>query len=220
MADYHSNMPRILRLPTLCALLLTSLAMGATAAELQPRSYAYLLSTASVVAVGTVKGVSLGFMSDGRKATIDVDGLVKGKIYRQDIEVGWNDKEFEESAYKDGARVVVFLTQRKDTTYAQVSPGISCWPVEKITLKGKTARAVEYAYPMDLVTTVPASALGETEEVEKSMNFQVPKRKTWILTDQLLPPVKAVVLPKPPKPKPAPKAKPSKKKGRSKGLFH
>ena len=178
------------------------------AADLQPRSYSWLLSHADVVAVGTVDGVSAGFMSDGRKATIKVNGLIKGKIYQQPIEVSWNDKEFEETAYKDDSAVVVFLDMKKDTTYAQVSPGISCWPVEKVIFKGKPQRAVEYAYPMDLLTEVPASALKETETVEKSMNFQVAKRKQWILADALLPPAHAVVLPKPPKPKPVAKAMP------------
>jgi hypothetical protein len=177
-------------------------------ADLQPRSYTWLLSHADVVALGTVDGISSGFMSDGRKATLNVTGLIKGKIYKQPIEVVWNDKEFEETAYKDDSSVVVFLDMKKDTTYAQVSPGISCWPVERVVFKGKAQRAVEYAYPMDLLTEVPPSALKETETVEKSMNFQVAKRKQWIVADLLLPPAHAVVLPKPPKPKPVAKAKP------------
>ena len=195
------------------------------AADLQPRSYPYLLSHATVAAQGTVKSVSTGFMSDGRKAVIDVDGLYKGKVFSKELEISWNDKEFEETAYKDHAPVVVFAVLGKDSAWTQVAPGISCWPVERIALKGKQVRAVEYAYPMDLLTEVPPSVLRETDAVEKSMNFQVAKRKKWILPDQLLPPVKAVVLPKPrpkpaPKPpakKPAPKAKPA--KGKATSLF-
>ena len=40
--------------------------------------------------------------------------------------------------------------------------------------------------------------------VEKSLNFQVPKRKKWILVDALLPHMKAW---KPPKPPRKPKAR-------------
>lgn len=219
-ADYHSPMRFPYRLAWLG--LIASLA---AAADLQPRSYSYLLSHASVVAAGKVTSVSTGFMSDGRKAVIDVDGLIKGKLTAKELEVSWNDKEFEETAYKDDARVVVFVALGKDSAWSQVAPGISCWPVEKIDLKGKQMRAVEYAYPLDLITEVPPSVLRETETVEKSMNFQVAKRKKWIMADQLLPPVKPLVLPKPrPKPaakpaskRPATKAKPS--KGKSKSLF-
>ncbi|HKP94508.1 MAG TPA: hypothetical protein VJ385_02005 [Fibrobacteria bacterium] len=181
----------------------------AAAADLQPRSYAYLLSRATVVAAGKVASVSAGFMSDGRKAVVELDGLIKGRLRTREIEVAWNDKEFEETAYRNDARVLLFLTMAKDSTWSQVSPGISCWPVEKIELKGKRVRAVEYAYPMDLVTEVPAASLRETEAVEKSMNFRVSKRKQWILTDLLLPPVKPLALPKP---APAKPAKPSKAK--------
>jgi|GEM_PF-6086400 len=190
----------------------SSAAAIAFGAELQPRSYTYLLSHADVVALGTVDGVSSGILSDGRNAVILVDGLIKGKVFKQKIEVAWIDKEFEETAYKRDAKVVVFVNMRKDSTYAQVAPGISCWPVEKINFKGKTLRAVEYAYPMDLMTEVPPSTLRETEEVEKSMNFQMAKRKKWILADQLLPPAHAVVLPKPPKPTKPKAAKPAKGK--------
>jgi hypothetical protein len=196
------------------AMALAGLTISATlsstvlAADLQPRSYTYLLSHADVVALGTVDGLSGGFLTEGRKATIVVDALIKGKVYTKEIEVAWNDKEFEETAYKKDGKVVLFLDMRKDTTYAQVSPGISCWPVEKVAIKGKPVRAVEYSYPMDLMTEVPQSSLRETEEMEKSMNFQMAKRKTWILADQLLPPSHPVVLPKPkPKPVPKPKAK-------------
>jgi hypothetical protein len=180
----------------------------ASGAEMQPRSYAYLLSHATVVAAGTVTGVSSGFLSEGRKAVLQVEGLYKGKVFAQEIEVHWDDKEFEETAYKDDGKVVIFLTLRKDTTYAQVAPGISCWPLERITIKGKAVRAVEYAFPMDLVTDIPASQLRETEEVEKSMNFQMTKRKQWLLADQMLPPIRPVILPKPPKPPKPPKTKP------------
>jgi hypothetical protein len=179
------------------ALVFASVAPRAFAAELQPRSYAYLLSHAHVAAVGTVTGVSSGFLSEGRKAMIEVDGLYKGRIFAKEIEVHWNDKEFEETAFKNKGKVVVFLSMRKDTTYALIAPGISGWPLERVAINGKPVRAVEYAYPMDLMTDVPASALRETEELEKSMNFQVTKRKQWILADQLLPPLRPVVLPKP-----------------------
>jgi hypothetical protein len=84
-----------------------------------------------------------------------------------------------------------------------------------VAIRGKPVRAVEYAYPMDLMTDVPSSALRETEELEKSMNFQVTKRKQWILADQLLPPMRPVVLPKP-KPKPKTVAKsPAKPKAKA-----
>ncbi|MDB5104289.1 MAG: hypothetical protein JWP91_1978 [Fibrobacteres bacterium] len=224
-ADYHSLMPfprpaafpgRFARLAPSVLAAAISMASGA---DMQPRSYSYLLSHADLVAVGTVDGVSTGFLSENRKAVIDVNGIIKGKVFTKKIEVAWSDKEFEETAYKDGAKVVVFADMAKDTTYTQVSPGISCWPVEKVNFKGKPVRAVEYAFPMDLMTEVPNASLKETtEEVEKSMNFQMAKRKTWILTDQLLPPVKPVVLPKPPKAKPVAKsasrmpAKPTKRK--------
>jgi hypothetical protein len=187
-----------------------SLPSPVSGADLQPRSYTYLLSHADVVALGTVDGLSGGFLTEGRKATIVVDALIKGKVYTKEIEVAWNDKEFEETAYKKDGKVVLFLDMLKDTTYAQVSPGISCWPVEKVAIKGKPVRAVEYSYPMDLMTEVPQSSLRETEAMEKSMNFQMAKRKTWILADQLLPPSHPVVLPKPkPKPKTKSAAKPA-----------
>jgi hypothetical protein len=208
--------------PALCfAMILAAFASPSAGADLQPRSYAYLLSHADVVALGTVDGLSGGFLSESRKATVIVDALIKGKVYAKEIEVAWNDKEFEESAYKKDGKVVLFLDMKKDTTYSQVSPGISCWPVEKVAIKGKSVRAVEYSYPMDLMTGVPPSSLRETEAMEKSMNFQMAKRKTWILADQLLPPSRPVVLPKPrppPKPKkavkPARPAKPSKSGGK------
>ena len=186
----------------------------AQGAEMQPRSYAYLLSHADVAAAGTVTGVSSGFLSEGRKARIEVDGLYKGKVFAKEIEVHWDAKEFEEPAFKEKAKVVVFLSMRKDTTYTLIAPGISCWPVEMVAFQGKPVRAVEYAYPMDLMTNVPASALRETEELEKSMNFQVTKRKQWILADRLLPPMRPVVLPKP---KPGTVAKsPAKPKSKAK----
>lgn len=182
------------------------------AAELQPRSHTYLLSHATLVAAGTVQGVSTGFLSDGRKAVIRLEGVIKGKPRKREIEVGWNDKEFEETAYTKDARVIVFVGRMgADSVYAQVSPGISCWPVEKITLQGKPTRAVEYAYPMDLVTGVPASMLRATEEVEKTRNFQVAKRKQWILADRLLPSVKPLSIPKPRPPKTAKAARPVRK---------
>jgi hypothetical protein len=198
-------------------LLIPLLAAAAHAGDLQPRSYAYLLSHSSLVAVGKVESVSMGFMSESRKAVVAVDGLIKGKLRSRTVEVAWSDKEFEETAFKGDAHVVVFLTRAskaEDAPWSQVSPGISCWPVEKIALKGKQVRAVEYAYPMDLITGVPEASLGETEAVEKSMNFQVSKRKQWILTDRLLPPVKPLVLPKEPAAKKA-AAKPAKRPAKS-----
>ncbi len=195
------------------AVLLLSVPSRALAAEMQPRSYAYLLSHAHVAAVGTVTGVSSGFLSEGRKAMIEVDGLYKGRIFAKEIEVHWNDKEFEETALRNKAKVIVFLSVRKDSTYSLIAPGISCWPVERLAINGKPVQAVEYAYPMDLMTDVPASAIRETEELEKSMNFQVTKRKQWILADRLLPPMRPVVLPKP-KPKMAAKS-PAKPKAKA-----
>jgi hypothetical protein len=183
--------------PALClalSLLTFPLLAGAPAkapmAELKPRSYAFLIGRSSAVAAGTVTSVSMGLMSDHRKAIVEVDGLFKGRLRKKLIEVSWNDLEFEETAYQDGARVILFLSLLKDSTYAQVSPGISCWPVEKISLQGRTARAVEYGFPLDLITGLPSGVMKETSEVEKSLNFQVPKRKKWILVDKLLPPLR------------------------------
>ena len=46
--------------------------------------------------------------------------------------------------------------------------------------------------------------------VEKSLNFQVPKRKRWILVDALLPHLRPWKPPKPPRPaKPAKPRKPA-----------
>ena len=79
---YHSSMPlaptRLPRAVFLMACLVFALA--ARGAELQPRSYAWLLSHATVVAAGTVQGVSSGMFSDGRSATVSVDGIIKGKL--------------------------------------------------------------------------------------------------------------------------------------------
>ncbi|MDQ3000681.1 MAG: hypothetical protein M3Y08_05415 [Fibrobacterota bacterium] len=206
----------------LSALSIAFLALGlgfrpSPAADLQPRSYAYLFTHASLVAVGRVVSVSTGFLSEGRKATVEVEGLIKGKLRKQEIEIIWSDKDHEELAFKTDAKVVVFVKMNKDSTYTQVSPGISCWPIEKIGFKGRLLRAVEYSYPMDLLTGVPEASMRETEEVEKSMNFQVSKRKKWILADRVLPPSKPLVLPKVVKPKPTSpkrvvKAKPAKTK--------
>jgi hypothetical protein len=189
----------------------------ALAAELQPRSVPWLMSRATLVMAGTVENVSSGLFGGGRTATIRVDGLIKGRWNRREIAVTWNDKDFEETGYKRDARVVVFGVLRKDSTFAQASPGVSCWPVEKLDFKGKTAKAVEYAYPLDLLTGVPARALKTTESVEQSKNFRMAQRKQWILVDNLLPPVRPFVAPKPPPPrKPAPKraAKPARKPGK------
>jgi len=194
-----------------------ALAFGAPrAADLQPRSYAWLMSHASLVVAGTVASVSGGLFGDGRRATVRVDGLVKGRWNRSEIEVAWNDKDFEEAAYKRDARVVVFAVMGKDSAFTQAASGISCWPVEHVEFNGKTARAVEYAYPLDLLTQIPATAIKATESVEKSKNFRVAKRKQWIVIDNLLPPVRPLVLasPKPPR-KPAAKTvpKPAVKRG-------
>ncbi len=188
-------------------------------ADLQPRAYPWLMSRATLVLAGTVENVSGGLFGDGRTATIRVEGLVKGRWNRQEIQIAWNDKDFEETGYKRDARVVVFGVLRKDSTFAQASPGISCWPVEKVDIHGKAARAVEYAFPLDLLTGVPAAALKTTESVEQSKNFRMAQRKQWILIDNLLPPVRPFVLPKPPPPrKPAAKraAKPGHKAAKPK----
>ncbi|MEO6098670.1 MAG: hypothetical protein ABIW76_24635, partial [Fibrobacteria bacterium] len=179
MSRSHSMVPACP--PFWFGVILSALACRGEGAELQPRSYTYLLSHADVVALGTVEGLSSGFLTESRNATVVVDALIKGKVYAKKIEVAWNDKEFEETGYKKDGKVVLFLDMRKDTSYSQVSPGISCWPVEKVIIKGKSVRAVEYSYPMDLMTEVPPSSLRETEAMEKSMNFQMAKRKTWIL---------------------------------------
>jgi hypothetical protein len=219
-ADYHCYMR--IHSPFSIAVLALGLALlPSFSADLQPRSYAYLLTHASLVAVGRVESVSTGFLSEGRKATVEVEGLIKGRLRKKEIDIVWNDTDHEETAFKKDTKVVVFLTMNRDSTYTQVSPGISCWPIEKIGYKGKQLRAVEYAYPMDLLTGVPASSMRETEEVEKSMNFQVAKRKKWILADMVLPPSKPLVLPKAAKPKPpAPKrvvkSKPAKAKPKAK----
>lgn len=222
-AEYHSNM-RFLPWPALLGLAATLFAT-----ELKPRSYAYLFSHARVVAAGRVRSVSSGFLSEGREALIDVEGLFKGRVRSRELKVVWSDAEFEETAYRSGVHVVVFLTLAKDSSWNQVSPGISCWPVEKIEIKGKTVRAVEYGYPLGLLTGIPARSLGETKVVEKSMNFEIPKRKAWILTDRLLPAPKPVVLlkrrpgkPGAGKPGKAAKRKPAKAKpaaGERKSLF-
>lgn len=174
---------------------------GISAGELLPRSYSWLMGHSNLVAVGEVESVSAGLFGAGRSATVRVDSLIKGKLRKQFIEIAWNDKEYEETAYKRDARVVVFAVMRKDSTYVQAAPGISCWALEPIALKGRSLRGVEYAYPMDLLTGIPESALRETEVVEKSMNFQMAKRKQWIVASNLLPKARVLVLPKPPKPK-------------------
>ncbi|MEO7424253.1 MAG: hypothetical protein ABI036_03640 [Fibrobacteria bacterium] len=187
------------RLRAFCLCLCLSLcwsAGAASAADLQPRSYPYLFSHAEVVAVGRVTAVSSGFMTDNHNANVAVEGFIKGRAAAGEMTVVWDEKEFEETAFKRDARVILFVSQGRDSTWWQVSPGVSCWPVEKIAWKGKQKRVVEYAYPLDLVTEIPASAIAETDAVEKTLNFQVDKRKRWILTDALLPPVKPLPLPK------------------------
>lgn len=203
-------LPRALKACRLAALVACAAPLGA--AELLPRSYAWLLAHSTLVAVGEVESVSAGIFGDGRKATLRVDALIKGKLRKQFLEIAWNDKEYEEAAYKRDARVVVFAVMKKDSTFVQAAPGISCWAMEPVVVKGKTLRGVEYTYPMDLLTGIPASALRETEVVEKSMNFQMAKRKQWIVADNLLPVAKPLVLPKPkPGKKPATKAVKSRK---------
>jgi len=196
--------PRSFRsIPFFTALLLATFALASRtprAADLQPRSYAWLMSHATLVVAGTVTSVSGGLFGDGRRAEIRVDGLIKGRWNRRELEIGWSDKDFEETAYKRDARVIVFAVMGKDSLLSQPAPGISCWPVERIDFNDKAAKAVEYVYPLDLITQIPASAIKATESVEKSMNFRVAKRKQWILIDNLLPPVRPLILavPKPP----------------------
>jgi hypothetical protein len=192
--------------PALVLAISTLASATARAADLQPRSYAWLMSHASLVAAGTVTSVSGGLFGDGRRATLRVDGLIKGRWNRAEMEVAWKDKDFEETAYQRDAHVVVFAVMGKDSVFSQAAAGISCWPVERVDFNGKTARAVEYAYPLDLITQIPSSAIKTTEAVEKSMNFRVAKRKQWILVDNLLPPVRPLILAKP-KPSRKPAAK-------------
>jgi hypothetical protein len=89
--------------------------------------------------------------------------------------------------------------------------------VERVDFAGKPARAVEYVFPLDLVTDIPASALKTTEAVEQAKNYRMTKRKRWILVDALLPPVHPFVPPQPaPARKTAPKraSKPARKPGK------
>jgi hypothetical protein len=183
------------------ALLLSlGLSLPSPAAELKPSTYSSLFSRAKVVAYGKVTSVSTGFLSDGRKAEIEVEGVYKGRVPMKEIKVSWKDEEHPEAGYVDGAKVIVFLVMRKDSTFAQVGPGVSCWPVEKVSLgSGRLVSAVSYEFPLDLLSGIPKGATRETEVVEKSLNFQVPKRKKWILVDALLPPMKAWKPPKPPR---------------------
>jgi hypothetical protein len=201
----HKAIPAFL-VPLSLALLLPAAPAGS--AELRPSTYSNLFSRAKVVAYGKVTSVSTGFLSDGRQAGIEVEGLHKGRAPGKGIKVSWNDVEHKETCYEDGARVIVFLIMRKDSTFAQVAPGVSCWSVEKVAFgSGRPVSAVSYEFPLDLVSGIPKGATRETEVVEKSLNFQVPKRKKWILVDALLPPMKAW---KPPKTPRKPKVKPRK----------
>lgn len=164
---------------------------AAVAAELKPSTYSSLFSRSQVVAAGEVTGVSTGLFSDARKAQVTVAGLYKGRLPRNAIEVTWKDAEHQESCYRDGAQVVLFLVMRKDSTFAQAAPGLSCWEVEKVAFgPGRPSKAVAYEFPLDMVSGIPKGATRETEVVEKSLNFQVPKRKRWILVDALLPHMK------------------------------
>lgn len=175
-------------------------AVPAPAAELKPSTYSNLFSRAKVVASGTVASVSTGLFSEGRKARVKVDGLYKGRLPRNEIEVYWKDEEHKEACYQDGAKVVLFLVMRKDSTFVQAAPGISCWQVEKVSFaSGRPMKAVSYEFPLDLVSGIPKGATRETEVVEKSLNFQVPKRKRWIMVDALLPHLKPWKPPRLPK---------------------
>jgi hypothetical protein len=185
-------------------LILPRPAAAAGSAELKPSTYSSLFSRAQVVAYGTVTSVSTGFLSDGRRAVIELEGLHKGRAPRREIKVLWKDEEHKEACYEDGAKVIVFLIMRKDSAFAQVGPGISCWPVDKMAFgSGRPVSAVSYEFPLDLVSGIPKGATRETEVVEKSLNFKVPKRKRWIVVDALLPHMKAW---KPPKKVRKPKA--------------
>lgn len=192
-------------LRALAPLALSLLALPAAAAELKPSSYSSLFARAQVVASGTVSGVSSGLFSGGRKARVEVDGLYKGRLPVKGIEVSWKDEDHKETCYENGAQVVLFLVRRPDSTYAQAAPGISCWKVEKVAFgQGRPSKAVAYEFPLDLVGGIPRGATRELEVVEKSLNFQVPKRKRWILVDALLPHLRPWKPPRPPKPKPRP----------------
>jgi len=198
----------ILPMRPLCALApmaLHLLGLQLSAAELRPATYSSLFSRSGVVAAGTVAGVSSGIFSESRKARIEVAGLYKGRLRENTLEVSWKDEEHKEACYEDGAKVVLFLVRRKDSTFAQAAPGISCWRVENVAFgPGRPAKAVAYEFPLDLLSGIPKGATRETEVVEKSLNFQVPKRKRWILVDALLPHLRPWKPPKPPRPaKPA-----------------
>jgi hypothetical protein len=211
--------PSTRSIPPAAAVLLAIFALAAgvpRAAGLEPRSYAWLMSHATLVVAGTVTNVSGGLFGDGRRAGIRVDGLIKGRWNRRELEIAWNDKDFEETGYKRDARVIVFAVMGKDSVLSQPAAGISCWPVERVEFNGKTARAVEYAYPLDLITQIPATAIKATESVEKSMNFRVAKRNQWVLIDNLLPPVRplVIVVPKPPGKRPPRHAAKSAKPGK------
>lgn len=186
--------------PALVLLLGLALAIPTPADDLRPSTYSGLFSKSKFVVAGTVTGVSSGFLTEGRKAKIEVDGLYKGRLRHKHIEVMWKDEEHPEAGYVDGAKVVLFLVMRRDSIFVQVGPGVSCWPVEKVAFgSGRPVRAVSYEFPLDLISGVPKGATRETEVVEKSLNFQVPKRKKWILVDALLPQMKPFKAAKPPR---------------------
>lgn len=184
------------------AILIQSPNAAPAPAELRPSTYSALFSKAKVVVAGTVTGVSLGFLSDGRKATVEVEGLYKGRLRKKEIEVVWKDEVHKETGYADGAKVILFLIMRKDSTFAQAAPGLSCWPVETMDFgSGRPVKTVSYGFPLDLLSGIPKGAVRETEVVEKSLNFQVPKRKKWIVVEALLPPLRPYKAPKPPRPR-------------------
>ena len=115
------------------ALAVPLLAAGPSrSAELKPSTYSKLFSRAGVVVSGTVGGVSAGLFSSSREAKIKVEGLYKGRLHANAIEVAWKDEDHRESCFEDGAQVILFLDRRADSSFAQSTPGISCWKVEKI----------------------------------------------------------------------------------------
>ena len=62
--------------------------------------------------------------------------------------------------------------------------------MQKVQIRGRQVRAVEYAFPRDLITGLPGGVFGQTETVDKSGRAEIPKRIKWILADKLLPPMR------------------------------
>src|SRR3954467_2414091 len=77
---------RISLLPLLVAFALAVTCGAPRAAELQPQSYPWLMSHATLVIAGTVESVSGGLFGAGRTATVSVEGLIKGRWNRRDLE--------------------------------------------------------------------------------------------------------------------------------------